>query len=222
MPKRSPTFRAVYAVFFLTLLGLCAFAVVAQSGRRVRKSTPLPPVATPEPTATPNKPAERPKAALTFIVGMDRFGDFSRIPLYVSSNVIRTCANRLDDSDSVKVETETRDISRSDAILRAKSEKEAYIVWLNLVPDNLTGQSNTSNNPYNVYIEYWVFAPTTAKRVTSGRAFPGAYRQGGVIVSPRTAGIAGDYYLNQAAKEVADRILAHFHVGTTNTPLMKV
>jgi hypothetical protein len=211
MPKRSPGSSAFYAVLCATVLLAWSTAGVAQSGRRVHKSAPLP-VSTPEPTPTPEKPAEKPKPAFTFVIGMDRYGDFSRIPLYVSNGVVRTCAGRLDDSDLVKVEVVTRDISRADAVLRAKSEKEAYVVWLQLRPNTLSGRAGSNDDPYNVQIEYYVFAPTTAKQVTSGRTYPAAYRNRGVIVSPKTPGIYGDYSLNQAAREAAERILTYFHL----------
>jgi hypothetical protein len=209
MPKRSPSSSAFYAILFATLLS-CALGVVAQSGRRVRKSTPTP-VEVPEPTPTPTKPAEKQKPAYTFIVGMDKYGDFSNIPLYVSSGVLRTFAGRLDDPESVKVEIATRDMGRSDSILRAKSEKEAYVVSLQLRSDSIGG-SGSNSDPYNVEIGYAVFAPITAKQVTSGRTYPGAYRNKGVILSPKSP-VYGDYALNQAAKDAAERILDHFHVG---------
>lgn len=210
MLKRSPRSSAFYALLWATVLLSCALAVAAQSGRRVKKSAPLP-VSTPEPTPTP-KPAEKPEPAFTFVIGMDKYGDFSRIPLYVSNGVVRTCAGRLDESDLVKVEISTRDLGRADAVLRAKSEKEAYVVWLKLHPNTFSGRAGSNDDPYNVEIEYYVFAPATAKQVTSGRTYPGVYRNRGVIVSPRTP-TYGDYALNQAAREAAERILAYFHVG---------
>ena len=215
MPKRSPTTSAFYAILCTALFLSCALVVVAQSGRRGPKPTPVP-VSTPESTPTPKMPAEKPKAAFTFIIGMDRFGDFSRVPLYVSNGVLRTCAGRLDDPESVDVEIETHDFGHGGAIQRAKSQKEAYVVWLQLVPNTLSGRAGANDDPYNVYIEYIVLAPTTAKQVASGNVFPGAYRNRGVIVSPKTSGIAGDYQLNQAAKATAEKILDHFHVGMVN------
>jgi hypothetical protein len=215
MPKRSPDLYARYVVFLAALLFSCGVAVVAQSGRRAPKSIPTP-VATPEPTPTLTKPAEKLKAAFTFIVGMDRFGDYSQIPLYVSSGVLRSCAGRLDDPQSVEVLIESSDMGHAGAIQRAKKEKEAHVVWLQLVPNTLSGRAGPNDDPYNVYIEYIVLAPTTAKQVTSGRVFPGAYRNRGVIVSPGTSGINGDYQLNQAAKAAAERILDHFHLGKIN------
>jgi hypothetical protein len=123
--------------------------------------------------------------------------------------VLRTFAGRLDDPESVKVEIATRDMGRSDSILRAKSEKEDYVVSLQLRSDTMTG---SNSDPYNVEIAYAVFAPITAKQVTSGRTYPGAYRNKGVILSPKSP-VYGDYALNQAAKDAAERILDHFHVG---------
>lgn len=212
MPDRSQASSRFYAATLCaTLVGFCALAVLAQSGRRVRKSTPVA-VSTPEPTPAPTKPAEKPKAALTFIVVMDRFGDYSRIPLYVSGGVLRACAGRLDEPDSVAVETAMRDMGRADAVRRAEAEKDAYVVWLQLRPRNLSGRTDPRDDPYDVDIEYSVFAPTTANQVTSGRTFPEAYRRKGVILNPTSSGVNGDYALNQAARGAAERILDHFHI----------
>ena len=212
MNKRSPNSNAFCAILSAALLFSCAAAVFAQSGRRATKSAPAP-VATPEPTPAPAKPAENTKPALTFIIGMDRFGDFSGIPLYVASGVLRSFAGRLDEPASVAVAVESQDMGRSAATQRAKGEKEAYVVWLQLVSNNLSGRSGPNDTPNDIAIEFIVLAPTTAKQVTSGRTYPGAYRNRGVIANPRTSGADGDYQLNQAAKAAAERVLDHFHIG---------
>lgn len=210
MRKRFQSSSALRVGFCAALVALCAFGILGQSGRRVRKSTPAP-VSTPEPTPSPTTPAQKPKPVFTFILGMDRYGEFSRIPLYVSSGVLRTCAARLDDPESVAAEIAPNDMTRADAVRRAQAEKEAHVVWLKLRPNNLSGQADPREDPYDVDIEYAVFAPITGKQVTSGRTFPAAYRKRGVITRP-TTGTQGDYYLNQAAKAAAERILDHFHV----------
>lgn len=198
------------------LVALCTLGIFGQSGRRVRKSTPAP-VSTPEPTPSPAKPEEKQKPAFTFIIGTDKYGDFSRIPLHVSSGVLRACANRLDDPEPVKVEVAPRDLGRADAVLRAKAEKEAFVVWLQLRPNSFSGTTEGTDDLNNVYIEYSVFAPATGKQVTSGRTFPRSNRKGGVIVQrPGSSNVYGEYYLNEAAKEAAERILAHFHIGVQN------
>lgn len=214
MPRRSPNSSALYIIFCATLLLSCVLAVLAQSGRRARKSSPVP-IPTPEATPTPITPTPKPQPAFTFIVGLDRYGDFSRVSLNAYSGVLRSCADRLDDSLSVKAEVSTNDMSRSDAVRKAKAEKEAYIVWLQLRPNSFTGQTGINDDPNNVYIEYSVFAPTTAKLATSGNTYPEAYRTSRIRLPTPSA--SGDYYLNSAARGAAERILAHFHLRAPNT-----
>ncbi len=189
---------------------------MAQSGRRVRKSAAVPiPIPTPEATPTPRMSSEKPKPAFTFIVGLDRYSDFSTISLNIYSGVLRSCVERLDDSESVVAEMSTNDMSRGDAIRKAKAEKEAYIVWLHLRSNNFNDQGRTQGDSRNVYIEYSVFAPVTGKLATSGNTYPEAYRNRGIRLP--TSSINGDYYLNQAARGAAERILDHFHVRAPNT-----
>jgi hypothetical protein len=211
--RRLQTSRTISISLGITLVALCALGIVAQSGRRVRKSTP---VAVPGPEATPAPtPTASPVPTVTFIVGMDKFGDFSRVPLTNYAGVLRSCADRLDDSQLVKALTTSGDISRAEAIRKARAEKEAYTVWLQLRPNTFTGQTGVYDDPNNVYIQYFVFAPVTAKQVTSGNTYPEAYRVRGVRIPSSTT--TGDYYLNQAARGAAERILDHFHLRLPTT-----
>jgi hypothetical protein len=213
MPKRSSNSSALYSILLCaTLLLSCVLAVVAQSGRRVRKSAPAP-VPTPEATPTPRPQSQKATPAFAFVVGMDRYGDFSSISLYTYDGVLRSCADRLDESLSVKAQVSSSDMSRSDAIRKAKAEKEAYIVWLQLRP-NFTGQTGSNNDSNNVYVEYSVFEPTTAKLATSGNTYPEAYRNKRIRLPTPTS--SGDYYVNQAARGAAERILDHFHLRVPN------
>jgi Na+-transporting methylmalonyl-CoA/oxaloacetate decarboxylase gamma subunit len=207
MPNSSTLSRLLAAVFAFGLLLAVAGPGISQSGRRAKpKAAPVP---TPEPAATPATatPAEKPKPQLTFIVGMDRFGDFGGIPLYTYSTVLRHCVSRLAQSSSISARAAEREMNRSDAIKRAKAETEANIVYLELRPDTVSGDTRGTSSLSNVYLQYTVFAPTTAKIVSSGRTYPQAYRTRGVIVRPTTSGVTGDYELNQAAEEAAERIL---------------
>jgi hypothetical protein len=147
---------------------------------------------------------------MTFIVGMNKLTGLSRIPAATASSVLRACANRLDEPEPVKADTTSKEMNRGDAIARAKSEKEAYIVWLRLLPNNVSGRAG-SNDPEDLYIEYSVFAPATGKESASGRVFP-AYRNRAIIPGPKTTGVTSYGYLIQAAKETAERILADFHL----------
>lgn len=190
----------------ITMIVVSALVIVAQSGRRAQKSQTTAPVPTPEASPEPT-PLAKPTPAFTFIVGMDRYGDFSTVSLNASSGVLRSCVNRLDDSSSARADTTSKDISRGEAIRQAKAEKEAYVVWLKIRSDSFSGAP--SNDPSKMYIEYAVFAPVTAKLETSGNAYPDA-RNARARVPTSTN--QGDYYLNQAARGAAERILNHFHL----------
>ncbi len=213
MPKRRPALSVFAVTLCVALIGICALAIAAQSGRRVRKPEPLP-IPTPEATPTP-KPVVKEKPEFTFIVGLDKYGDFSRASLNDYSGVLRACAQRLNESRVVKADVDSHDLSRATAIQKAKAEKEAYIVWLQLRSNTTSARTGVQDDPNNVYIEYAVFAPVTAKQLTSGNAYPEAYRRTPVRIP--TSPTVGDYYLNQAARGVAERILDHFHVRTGTT-----
>ena len=204
----SKTFGVSLAI---ALVGICAVVIFAQSGRRVRKPETAIPVASPEATPAPAPaPTPRPEPSVIFLVGMEKFGDFSRISLNIYSGVLRSCADRLDDSSLVKADTTSREMTRADAIRQAKAETGAYVVWLQIRSNNSYGQTTVYDDPDNVYIQYAVFAPTTAKQVTSGNTYPRAYQNARVRVP--TSSTQGDYYLNQAARGAAERILDHFHL----------
>lgn len=200
--------RTLNVSLALALVAICALGIFAQSGRRVRKSETAIPVPTPEATPAP-APTPRPEPTFTFIVGMEKFGDFSRVSLNAYSGMLRSCADRLDDSSLVRAETTSREMSRADAIRQAKSEQRAHVVWLQLRANNFFGQTSVYE-ANNVFVQYAVFAPTTAKQVTSGNIYPETYRNKRVRVPTSTT--EGDYYLNQAARGAAERILDHFHL----------
>jgi len=209
MAKRSRLLRiqaaSLAAIAVFALVAFCAGTLTAQSGRRVPKSKSAPP---PEPQSVPaeTKPAEKPRPALSFIIGIYRDSGFGNIPLYFSDSVLRACADRLDDYPSVEVDVAHRDVNRGEAVKRAKAEKEAYVVWMQLRADSMN--ANRGSNLSEVFIEYVVFTPTTAKVATSGRTYQQAFRSGGVIGLPRTSDATSEYSLKQAAREAAERILA--------------
>jgi hypothetical protein len=217
MLNQSQVMRALVAGFVLALVLSGAATDMAQSGRKVRKSTPAPD-SSPEPTPAPTPTASsvKPKPRLTFLVGLDRYDSFTNIPLYAYEGVLRNLTDRLADSPSVRVGGAQSDMSRSDAIHKAKAETEAYVVWIQLRDDSLSRDPRNSGNLENLVVEYTVLAPTTAKQATSGRSYAQSQRNRGIL-SPRTSSIYGDRYLNQAAQEAAERILAHFQIHAPRT-----
>ena len=196
----------VFSFAFIVALG-CAATAAAQSGRRAPKSSPAPVAApTPEPTPAPSA-SEQPKAVLQFVIGIDRYDSFSSISMASYNAALRSCALRLDEPQSVSVEQLERSLSRGEATNRAKAEKKSYVVWLRIREDQMS--SSPTGTPNNVFIEYMVLAPITAKVVTSGSAYP---RRRGILPSSRTSSIYGDREIIEAAQAVASKILNAMHM----------
>ncbi|HEV7682633.1 MAG TPA: hypothetical protein VGO68_10960 [Pyrinomonadaceae bacterium] len=214
--RRLQTSTLISVSSCLILVALCALGIIAQSGRHVRKPAPAPASEpTPEATPTPAPVARQSTPTVTFLVGMEKFSDNSRISLYTYSGVLHSCADRLADAGSVKADTTSSDMSRGDAVRQAKAEKETFIVLLQLRSTN-SGSSSVYDDSSNVYVQYTVLAPITAKLVTSGNTFPEAYRNSRVRLP--TPNSQGDYYLNQAARGAAERILDHFQLHPSKLP----
>lgn len=207
MSTRSMLMRNLAVNFAIVVVLGCLSNSQAQSGRRVATSKSKPvTVSNPEPAPSPT-PSTKPKPVVRFILGMDQYDNFTNLPLNTFSGVRRSCAQRLDEPEWVKVEVVQGAMSGGSAIKRAKAEKDSHVVLLRIREDTMRG--NQSGNASNAFIEYTVYAPTTAKVITFGTMYPDV-RSRNVILGPRTSGIDGDYYLNRAAQEVADRILAKF------------
>jgi hypothetical protein len=209
MLVKPSTSRLLAAGVAFGLLLAVAGHGLSQSGRRA-KTKPAP-VATPEPTPTAEVVKDKPKPQLFFVVAIDRFGDFAGIPLYTYSTVMRHCVERLNDSSIAKATAADREMSRGDAIRRARAEKEANLVWLELRPDTVSQNTRGTSSLGNVYIQYTVFAPTTAKILATGSTYPQMYRTKGIILRPNTSGVTDDYQLSLAAEEAAERILKSVH-----------
>ncbi len=184
MARRSLSLsKLAVIVAVLTILGTSNTS--AQSGRRTPKTAPKPvPVSTPEPTPAPASSSEKSKGAIRFILGVDQHDSFSSVSLSSAGGVRRSCAARLDEPEWARVEAWQRTMARSDAIKLAKSEKDAYVVWLRIREDTMS--SRTTGSPNNAYIEYTVFAPVTARVFTSGSTYPPTRRG---VLDPRTTGI---------------------------------
>jgi hypothetical protein len=218
MLKHLSLLRALAAGIAFGLVLSFAFTSLAQSGRRVRKSEPVP-VSTPEPTPspTPSSSSEKLKPRFVFLVGLDRRDAFANIPLYAYESVLRGLVDRLNDSPAVQVGSSRSEMGRAEAVRTAKGERESYVILLQVEIDTMSSNSQTRDPDY--VIEYSVLAPISAKQLTFGRTYTQAQRNRGGILSPRNSGLYGDRYLNQAAQEAADKILAYFRSHGPVTPL---
>jgi len=210
----SSPFSRRLALWFAFILALGSAATAApQSGRRTPKSNPAPAaVPTPEPDPTPVVGSQQSRATLQIIIGIDRYDSFSSISITTYNDVLRSCAQRLDEPPTVSVERVESSLSRGEASKRAKSEKNAYVVWLHVREDDMSSNSSAARD--NVYIEYLVLAPTTAKVVSSGSAYP---RRRSVIPSSGT--IYSNREVIEAARAVANKILAALQMHIPSHPL---
>ena len=207
MPSHSLTGRLLIVAVIVFLSSLTA---QAQSGRQIRKSTPAP-VPTPAAEIAVVKPEEKPKPALTLIVGLQHTNLFDNIRIANARGALDSLEDRLDDHPGVKVAHLWGDMTRSEAIRRAKSEKEAYVVLLELSLNRMAGSLDGE-----LRLAYWVFSPVTAKIKVSGTVYPHTYRNRGVILDPRSADIYGDHQVRQASRDAADRILKAFQLHFPN------
>ena len=187
------------------LILLCALAGFAQSGRRVKKST-TPPVPTPEasPSPTPKKTPERP--AIPIYLGVNSFDSYGSIPFYFNESVAKSCAEVLQQRGIIHVELTSRDMTRGDAVKRAKEMKEGYVVLLELRGDRMR-TSSQENDLSRVYIDYVVFAAATGKPVTSGPVYQQASGIRDIIVGRSDSITVAEQRLKNAARVAAQRIL---------------
>jgi hypothetical protein len=194
----------------MLIIALCALSIQAQSGRR--RTTPPPaapvPTPTPEPTPTPGKSDKEDE--LLFLLGTDRYSSNLNIPFSYHDAVLRGCGDRLRAASSANVDVISKDFSRGDAIKRAKSETKSFVVLLTLTPDTMGRRAD------ELILEYIVFAPVTAKIVTSGRTYMTGRRAGPIVIQPpntRDGAIYREQTLRLMGEDVGERILKAMHLN---------
>jgi hypothetical protein len=182
---------------------------LAQSGRRQSKSvsSPPPPVASePKTEQAVKQPPVKPTPSASVIVGGDRFGSsIYTLASYVDV-AVDACMDRLKDSSGLEV-IGGGNMSRKDAVDRAKKEQSAYVLWLEIKVED---DANTNT----ALIGYTVFMPQTGKIVTSGRVYLGNKSVGtgnvGIGLPSVTKRLPIQYQLKEGGREVADRVKGKF------------
>lgn len=199
--------RAIFLILCGALLLCLSQATAAQSGRRPPKKESPPPPAPAEPNdeLEPNAPEEKPGPAAYLIVGGDRIGASMEIlPGYVDE-AVDSCIRRLRRSPSLDVKA-GGSMTRKGAIDRAKKEKEAHVVWLEVKAEDYDSG--------RLSIGYTIFTPQTAKIKTSGVVFLGSARVGngrvGVGLPPVGGRMPRDYQVREGGERVADRVMGNF------------
>jgi hypothetical protein len=209
----------------ITVIGFlilaCSFAAYTQSGRRQTKPEPAAPIPSPTPEPTPKPKTEAKEPELFFFVGADRSRSYSFYPSSYYDAVLSGCSEVLRHYSSAQVDVTDRELSRGEAIKKAKDSANTYTVLLELQEDAMS--RSPGNSQYDqIQLEYVVFAPGTAKIVTSGRTYQNANRKGPVVIGPTgggsTSGLYREVLLKRAGEEAGDRILRALHliVPTTN------
>jgi hypothetical protein len=197
------------------LVVLFALTAFAQSGRRGAKS-PAVSVPTPEPIETAKKPP-RDAPMISLLLGTNRGDVFAGIPLSIYDGVLQSCSGRLKESSAVSVEVATQEMTRSEAVHRAKNAKEGYVIWLNLRGEDQMGSNG--GNLDGIFIEFVVFEAVTAKVRTQGTSYQGYSRKGGVVMGPNTGrsnNVIVESRLRVAAEDAAARILKALHIASAS------
>jgi hypothetical protein len=205
-------------VVFL-LLVLCVFVVEAQSGRRQTKPAPAAPVPTPTPEPTPPPKSQQKEPDIIFFIGVDRNQAYSYYPSTYYDAVLSGCAEALRHS-SAGVDVSRNELSRGEAIKKSKASTNTYTVLLQF-SDSRVGSTSSTQRDDQLELEYVVFAPGTAKVVTSGRTYQSANRKGPVVMGPTgggsTSGLYREALLNKAGQDAGERILRALHISVPKT-----
>ena len=206
MRSRRP--GTAFAVSLALLIALCCLAAharaSAQSGRRQTKPPPAAPVPTPTPEATPKPTPKEDKDERSFFVATgDRGARVSRAPISFHDAATNGCAEQLRKRTSLDVSVSLREVTRGEAIAKAKAGQTTYVVLVTLVEDYMT----SSRSEFEV--DYVVFAPITAKVMASGRTYESSARKGPISVGRPNVNLPSyrEALLRRAGADAADRIV---------------
>ncbi len=227
LPGKQIAQRLDALLFCALIIFAASTAVQAQSGRHIRKrdkSATSPAAAPTEPQQTtkpsPSSPAP---PRLSILVGSYKYDPSMNHPLSFHDIILEGCLERFRQSSALTVAL-GGEMNRKEAIERAKSEKETYVMWLELgVESDLGGTADASIghvNPRRLFVNYVVFTPGTAKVKTQGRVFQDTYRAGmgniGIGVPTPTRRITRTMpiqcSLRQAGFDTADRVMSNFYI----------
>lgn len=106
----------------------------------------------------------------------------------------------------------SRDLSRGEAIKKAKADQKTYVVHLVLSSRTMGGSQSSGYD--GLELEYTVFTPQTGKIATSGRTYQNANRSGPLIVGPSgtTSAMYREKLLQIAGEDAGERILKALHL----------
>jgi hypothetical protein len=152
---------------------------------------------------------------------MDRESALSRYPFTYYDAALMGCAGELRKNTSEQVDLAQRELTRGEAIKKAKSDAKTYVVYLRL-RDPIMSCAYPSDSGDQIELEFIVFAPTTAKIVASGTSFQNSRRAGPIVLGGPTGTGSTNTMLRQemlkrAGEDAAQRILKSLHLNDPKT-----
>lgn len=218
--------RAPRPAAWVVLLACAACALVvtgaarAQSGRRsptMSKTSPAPPAAAKTGEATPTASKKDVKPLASFVI-MEDSGSAFEVDYTARRIVLGGFAARLDQSAVVTVTRGGR-ATRKEARDRAKSEKESFVVLIELEEEydgiNMRGGSRPEDRL--LVIKSYVYTPATGDLKFTDRFVARPYDTrasvGGVRVPvPSGGGYGLEAQFERAGRDAAQRLLSRFQI----------
>jgi hypothetical protein len=196
----------------LAIIFTSTISVDAQSGRRSTNTSTTTTPSVSGPKTVDKAPAKVPK--LKLLVAVEDRNLLVNVPYYLSDTVLDNCVRRLNEAEEINATPSGRGMSRADAISRAKAEKEAFVIFLQIETDITPSAKQAKKGPDELYVRYTIFEPATARIKQWGRTHQQIYKtgQGGVSTSSKSSPVYSEYALRQAAKEAAERVLEAFEL----------
>jgi hypothetical protein len=222
---RTVLFRSVGQYMFLSLLGVLLVQATsqiatAQSGRGARKSGGSVATSQTGTETTTASSAQKLEAARVALLVTD-YSEGN--PVSSGEQAVRDgFMDRLKEAEGVAFEVE-RDVKRKDALLRAKSEKKSYVVWLRVDSEEMNPQRRAKDESRldDLVVNYVLFAPVTGEVQAEGRVSCRCPIQSGGIgtqqprkvrTPSKTVGAPTEDRLERTGRETADRVLAAFGI----------
>lgn len=222
---RAPRARRTAAAWLLLLASAaCVSALTssthAQSGRRsptMSKTSPAPPAAgkTAEPATTATKKDVKPLAS--FVIVEDA-GTALEVDYTARRIVLGAFVARLDQSAVVAVTRGGR-LTRKEARDRAKSEKEAFVVLVELEEelDSLNMRGGSRPEDRLLVIKSYVYTPATGDLKFTDRFVARPYDSrasvGGVRVPVPSGTYGVEAQFERAGRDAAQRLLSRFQIS---------
>src|SRR5439155_24130738 len=197
------TSRSLLAVFFLLAFTMTADA---QSGRPSSNGQPTA-TSVSGPKTVEKAPVNAPKIQL--LVSVEDRNLLVSVPYYLSDTVLDNCVRRLNDATEINATIARRSMTRAEAVIRAKAQKEAYVIFLQIESDITPSAKQAKNGPDELYVRYTIFEPATARIKQWGRTHQQIYKtgKGGGSTSSKNSPVYSEYALMQAARVGAERVL---------------